>query len=258
MPTFSDPHADAREAAEAVRGLAHATQSLDDPGQLYSVIGELMATTRNLSQVLGQLARAHQQHVDRATTDDGDRQAGRQLTFDAASALREAATLVSRADAVLDTASNRAGRIAWASEQAPDRWVSIVFLQGDEADPVLDIVDRQGADAAIGYLSGWDQGEETVSDAMENGYVYDAAPQTPADELATRGDYALTYSPTYGYVGLTRRIPAAEPEDQAVRPRTATGSAWTRQYAGGQGREVSEWFRPDAISEVADARGLSL
>ena len=64
---FNDPAADAREAYEAVRGLAHATQRIENPEVLYPVIGELMATTRNLSQVLDQLARAQQQrqaHAD--------------------------------------------------------------------------------------------------------------------------------------------------------------------------------------------------
>ncbi|WP_211218268.1 hypothetical protein [Ruania albidiflava] len=59
MPTFDDPHADAREAAEAVRGLAHATQRVEDPDVLYPVIGELMAAMRSLGQVLDQLGRAH-------------------------------------------------------------------------------------------------------------------------------------------------------------------------------------------------------
>ena len=45
MPTFNDPAADAREASEAVRGLAHATQRIENPEVLYPVIGELMATT---------------------------------------------------------------------------------------------------------------------------------------------------------------------------------------------------------------------
>ena len=31
MPTFNDPVADADELREAVRGLAHATRSIDDP-----------------------------------------------------------------------------------------------------------------------------------------------------------------------------------------------------------------------------------
>ena len=35
MPTFEDPVADADEAQQALRGLAHATRSIDDPRQIY-------------------------------------------------------------------------------------------------------------------------------------------------------------------------------------------------------------------------------
>ena len=35
MPTFNDPVADADELREAVRGLAHATRSIDDPTAIY-------------------------------------------------------------------------------------------------------------------------------------------------------------------------------------------------------------------------------
>ena len=39
MPTFNDPVADADELREAVRGLAHATRSIDDPTAIYPVLG---------------------------------------------------------------------------------------------------------------------------------------------------------------------------------------------------------------------------
>jgi hypothetical protein len=264
MPTFNDPLTDARETAEAVRGLAHATQHVENPEVLYPVIGELMATTRNLSQVLHQLARAHQRHTARAATDSGDREQGSQLTFETAAALHEAAAQVGQADTLLDRASNRAGQIAWRPEPEPERWVSVVFLQGEEAEPVMEIIDRQGADAAIEYLAGWDQGEETEADAMENGYVYDAPPQSIADRVRTRGDYALTYSVALNYVGLARRIPAAEPRTVAGSAPSARASEAPAPDTGrgrhrGAGRpDGASWFLPDAVAEVAEQRGLSL
>ncbi|CAL8898136.1 hypothetical protein KVA01_08320 [Kocuria varians] len=257
MPTFNDPYADARETAEAVRGLAHATQRVEDPEALYPVIGELMAATRSLSQVLDQLTRAHQHHTGRAATDAGDREAGSQLTFEAAAALHEAAAYVGQADTALDRASNRAGRIAWRPENPPaDRWVNVVFLQGGEADPVMEIIDRQGTDAAIEYLAGFDQGEDTIRDGMENGYVYDAPPQTPADRVATRSDYALTYSPDLTYVGLSRRIDAPEPEASTARAAEPPMRQGAGRHRGPVRPDGSSWFRPDAISEVAETRGL--
>lgn len=262
MPTFNDPSADARETAEALRGLAHATQHVEDPEVLYRVVGELMATTRSLSQVLDQLARAHEQHTGRASTDAGDRAAGGRYAAEAATALQEAAAHVDRADTVLDRASNRAGRIAWTPEYVEHKWVSVVFLQGGEADPVLEILDQQGADAAIEYLAGWDHGSDTVDSAMEYGYVYDSAPRTPADTVATRGDYALTYSHGLGYVGLARRIPGPDPavwHTDTPEPPTAgsSGREGAGRRRGRQRRGGASWFRPDAIDEVAEQRGLN-
>lgn len=57
-----------------------------------------------------------------------------------------------------------------------ERWVSIVFQQGDDADEALAIVDEHGPDAAIEYLAQWDYGEETESAAPANGHVYESAP----------------------------------------------------------------------------------
>ncbi|WP_214106844.1 hypothetical protein [Acrocarpospora catenulata] len=43
MPTFDDPTKDSAEASEALRGLAHATRTFDDPADAYPVIGDLLA-----------------------------------------------------------------------------------------------------------------------------------------------------------------------------------------------------------------------
>ena len=90
------------------------------------------------------------------------------------------------------------------------RWISVTFLQGDEADEVLAMIDRDGATAAIEYLQHWDYGEETTDAALENGYVYDRIPAGSTDRTI-EGDgstYALTCSTTFGYVSLLRRHPA--------------------------------------------------
>ena len=69
MPTFEDPTADAAEAQQALRGLAHATRSIDDPTQIYAVLGSLSAAAASFEQSLHQLAQFH----DRAqATGHGD------------------------------------------------------------------------------------------------------------------------------------------------------------------------------------------
>ncbi|CEI28269.1 Putative uncharacterized protein [Propionibacterium freudenreichii] len=101
--------------------------------------------------------------------------------------------------------------LAEAGQQPPQRprWISVVFLQGDKADMVLDLIERDGTDAAIEYLSGYDYGEDTVQDALANGYVYDAPPTGALDREAHRDVYTLTYNHSLGHVGLLREYDTA-------------------------------------------------
>lgn len=41
MPTFFDSTADAAEASEALRGLAHASRGFDQSAEMHGVIGDL-------------------------------------------------------------------------------------------------------------------------------------------------------------------------------------------------------------------------
>jgi hypothetical protein len=59
MPTFESPAADADEVQTALRALAHATRSIDDPREIYSVLGSLTSAVASLSQSLHQLAAIH-------------------------------------------------------------------------------------------------------------------------------------------------------------------------------------------------------
>src|SRR3954471_16305610 len=118
MPTFQDPLVDGEDARQALRALAHATRSFDDPAQTYGVIGDLLGVLRSLEQVLDQLASAHTGAEAMARTYDGDHWAGVEEAFAAANALRRASTLVARAGWALDWASQHSGRIAWDSAAA--------------------------------------------------------------------------------------------------------------------------------------------
>lgn len=59
MPTFENPAADADEVQTALRALAHATRSIDDPRQIYSVLGSLTSAVASMSQSLHQIASFH-------------------------------------------------------------------------------------------------------------------------------------------------------------------------------------------------------
>lgn len=94
---------------------------------------------------------------------------------------------------------------------AASRWISVVFLQDEDAGELLAMIDREGEAAAIEYLRQWDLGDETTDAALVNGYVYDRIPEGSADRTVEDPDspYALTYSELYGYVSLLRRYEAS-------------------------------------------------
>lgn len=269
MPTFHDPLADAAETSEALRGLAHASRVFDDPADTYPVVADLLAGLRSLRQVLDQLATTHLTHQARANDDDGDHHAGAASALAAADELHQAATFLDDAGSRLDAAFTHSGRIAWhpaVEEPRPMRWVSVVFLQGDEADEVLDLIDRDGADAAIEHLKGWDYGEETTDAAVVNGYVYDAPPTGPLDRAATGNGYLLTYSHAYGHVGLLREhTTAPDPalDDPTVAPAREPITEGPNRPAPTARRErvrrppEASWYSHPATTETKPSHGLS-
>lgn len=288
MPTYHDPLQDAAEASDALRGLAHASRVFDNPADTYSVLGDLLSGVRSLRQVLDQLGSAHLVQRGRAHDDDGDQAIGASEALAAADDLHHAGTLLDGVEERVNAAMTHSGRIAWhapaqevdretVSTEAPRRWLSVIFLQGSEADEVLDLINRAGPDAAIEHLSGWDYGDETTDAALENGYVYDEPPTGQLDRIATGGDYTLTYNPFMGHVSLLRSHPAATPDPgldetdvvpareaisgvgplDVTAPRTAAtpASARTRQVPVGA---EPDWFAGPARSSGSAGRGLSL
>ncbi len=113
MPTFDNLAVDAEEAAEALRGLAHASRVISDPGDTYRMLGSLSAALASLQQSLDQLADWHDRNTDRASDDSGDRQAGRRDALAASAYLRDAAGRVRQAHGALNEAFNHTGQIAW-------------------------------------------------------------------------------------------------------------------------------------------------
>ncbi|MFV0307071.1 MAG: hypothetical protein ACK5OX_04940 [Desertimonas sp.] len=116
MVTFNEPATDAAEAREALRGLAHATRVIAEPGDTYAVLGSLSTGLASLGQSLDQLSDWHHRNVDRAVTDTGSRDAGGRAAVGAADNLHEAAALIEQARVAVDAAWNHNGRIAWHPE----------------------------------------------------------------------------------------------------------------------------------------------
>ena len=160
----------------------------------------------------------------------------------------------------MDAAMAASGRIAWhPAPTAPgpmSRWVSVVFLQGQDADEVLTIIDRDGTDAAIEHLAGFDMGEETTQAAFVNGYVYDTIPTGPFDHTTTTGVYTLTYNHDHGHVSLLRAHPETR-EREAGAP--VTGTAPSRLQSRRQTPVVEDeddWFVPSQSSSALRGRAL--
>jgi hypothetical protein len=129
-----------------------------------------------------------------------------------------------------------------------------VFLQGSEADEVLDMIDRDGPDTALEHLKNWDYGNETTDAAMENGHVYDLPPVGMLDREVRDGDYQMTYNQSFGHVGLYR-LHTIEPDDvlddEPTRPAMAHAEAM---------RAVPDgfWFEHPGVAAVKQSRGLGL
>ena len=259
MPTFQNPTADAAEASEALRGLAHATRVFEDPADTYAVLGDLLAGVRSLRQVLDQLATVHVRNQVRAYDDDGNQGTGASHALAAAADLRQAAVLLDGVHDQVDAAMGVSGRIAWRSAPstpapAPARWVGIVFLQGKDADEVLAIIDRDGTDAAIEHLAGFDMGEETTQAALVNGYVYDEPPTGPLDRTATRGEYTVTYNHDHGHVSLLRtHTEARELETPPAVTRTVPPARARRTIPS---VEEEDYFAPSQASSPFRGRAL--
>lgn len=104
MPRFEDPATDAAEAQLALRGLAHATRSIKDPAELYSVLGSLSGALRSLEQSLHQLAALHDgAKCPRAVVNDSRRE-GRAAGYQVAWELHRAGEIVRQVGRVIDHA----------------------------------------------------------------------------------------------------------------------------------------------------------
>lgn len=119
MPTFTDPAADAAEAQQALRGLAHATRSIDDPRQIYAVLGSLSAATASLEQSLHQLAAFHDSPARKEAWVSSDDRAGRAAPVQVSWELHRAAEILGQVVAALDDAHEVEASIAYDHRDFP-------------------------------------------------------------------------------------------------------------------------------------------
>ena len=113
MPTFNDPIADADELREAVRGLAHATRSIEDPTSVYPVLGALSSALASLSQSLHQLGEFHDEPTRKLAWMNGDPHAGRAASYKVSWELHRAAEMIHQVAESVDRAHEIEATIAY-------------------------------------------------------------------------------------------------------------------------------------------------
>jgi hypothetical protein len=113
MPSSNDPVADADELREAVRGLAHATRSIEDPTSIYSVLGSISSALASLSQSLHQLGDFHDGPSRKQARMNGDLNAGRAASNKVSWELHRAAGMVHQVAECVDRAHEVEATIAY-------------------------------------------------------------------------------------------------------------------------------------------------
>ena len=113
MPSFNDPVVDAHELREAVRGLAHATRSIEDPTSIYSVLGSISSALASLSQSLHQLGDFHDGPSPKQAWMNGDPNAQRAASYKVSWELHRAAEMVHQVAECVDRAHEVEATIAY-------------------------------------------------------------------------------------------------------------------------------------------------
>ena len=113
MPTFENPAADADEVQKALRALAYATRSIDDPRQIYSVLGSLISAVASLSQSLHQLASFHDGKAKKGVWVAGDPRAGRAATYQVSWELHRAGEILQQVSESIASAHSTEATITY-------------------------------------------------------------------------------------------------------------------------------------------------
>lgn len=111
-------------------------------------------------------------------------------------------------------------------KQDTNQYANIVFMQGQEAEEVIDILNSQGEEAALRHLQQWDNGEyHDISDY----------PFGKSDKLFKSGDYIMGYNTGIPYVGLSKVLPAdtslGENDDTENLEKVATAMSLAKTLA---------------------------
>lgn len=119
MATFHDPTAHAAAAHDALRGLAHATRDVDDPREIYDVLGLLSTAVASLEQSLHQLGDFHDRPARNGAWLNGDERAGRAASHQVSWELHRAAEIMKQVSTSLDHAHEVEATITYDHRDFP-------------------------------------------------------------------------------------------------------------------------------------------
>lgn len=119
MPTFHDPVADADELREAVRRIAHATRSIEDPTSIHAVLGSISSALASLSQSLHQLGQFHDGPTRKQAWMNSDAHAWRAASYRESWELHRAAEMIHQVAECVDRAHDIEATIVYDIRDYP-------------------------------------------------------------------------------------------------------------------------------------------
>jgi hypothetical protein len=114
------PPEHASDAREALRRLAHTTRQVEDPTEIYAILGDLSNGLASLAQSLHQIGDFHDRPATKRAWVDGDVRAGRAASYQVAWELHRAAEMVHQVAGVIDRAHEAEATIAYDINDFPD------------------------------------------------------------------------------------------------------------------------------------------
>lgn len=119
MAIHERPRNHADEAREALHLLAHSTRDVEDPTEIYPVLGELSNGLASLAQSLHQIGDFHEGPARKRAWVTGDPRAGRAASYQVAWELHRAAQMVHQVATAIERAHEVEATIAYDVRDLP-------------------------------------------------------------------------------------------------------------------------------------------
>lgn len=116
MPTFENLAADADEAQQSLRGLAHATRSISDLQDIYPTLGSLSRAAASMGQSLHQLASFHDGPARKTGWAPEDSAVARSATYRVSWELHRAGEMLRQVAETIDHAHEAESLLAFHRE----------------------------------------------------------------------------------------------------------------------------------------------